>query len=107
MPCDKINSALHGATHSTNGTRIRQVLRNSAIALNRQVHEFHVVYVEDNLHGLAANLAIFNVRLSTSGEIDDDAHRFRAIRAADRSVQKQGAHVCIKAANACRPTASR
>lgn len=66
VPCDKIRSALQVATQSVYETRIRQTLsRNSSTAFNRQVHEILVVYAEVDLHGLAANLAVFNVALST------------------------------------------
>jgi hypothetical protein len=81
------------------------VHRKSGTAFNLEVHEFLFVYLEFDLHWLAANLAIFNIGLAASGQIDDDTHRFRAIRAANRSIEEPVRHVLIKAAIACRPTA--
>ena len=93
VPSDRISSALHGATHSSNGTMIRQLPVNSATALNAQACKFTVVYVEDDLHGLAANLTILNVGLRTGGKVDNDAHRLRTVRTADRLFQKPATHV--------------
>ncbi len=83
------------------------VHRTSGIAFNLQIHEFLFRDFEFDLHRLAANLAIFDVGLAAGGQIDDDTHRFRAIRAADRSIEEPVCHVRIKVAVACRPTALR
>jgi hypothetical protein len=43
------------------------VHRKSGTAFNLEVHELLFVYLEFDLHWLAANLAIFNIGLAASG----------------------------------------
>ncbi len=68
------------------------VHRTSGTAFNLQVHEFLFLDVEFDLHRLAAYLAIFNIGLAAGGQIDDDAHRFCAIRTANGSIEEPVRH---------------
>ena len=66
--------------------------RTLRTAFDLQVHEFLFVGFEFYLHRLAANLAIFNIGLAAGGQIDDDAHRFCTIRAANGSIEEPFRH---------------
>jgi hypothetical protein len=81
------------------------LLVKSAATIDPQVHEFAVADLETNLHGLAADLAIFDIGLTTGRQIDEDAHRLCATGAADGLVKKQIAHALIRAAIAGPPRA--
>ena len=108
VPCESSSSAWQVEIHANAAISMREVFhRNSRTAFNLQVHEFIFAYFEFDLHRLAANLAIFDVGLAAGGQIHDDTHRFRAIRAVDRSIEEPVRHVRIKVAVACRPTALR
>lgn len=106
VPCDKIICASQVATQSSKDKVLRQApFKKSATTVNSQVLEFFVTNIKIDLHGLTAYLAIFDIGLSAGGQVNHDVHRFRAIRAADRPLDKQSSHVRIKAADAFRSTA--
>lgn len=44
------------------------------------------------LHRLAADLAVFDIRLPAGGQINDNLHRLGAIRAADSPINGSGVH---------------
>ena len=68
VPCESNNCAWHVEIHANDMKNMRAVVhRKSGTAFNLEVHEFLFVYLEFDLHWLAANLAIFNIGLAASG----------------------------------------
>ena len=61
-------TSLSGLIKTTKITRPRQArLGKSAATVNPQVEEFFAIHIKADLHGLATDLAVFDVGLTTSG----------------------------------------
>jgi hypothetical protein len=50
----------------------------SASTIHAESKQLSLIGFESDLHRLATNLAILDVRLAAGGQIDDDVHRLRA-----------------------------